>query len=301
MTVMFIQPTTLNEALAAKHEFGDSAAFLGGGTDLVVLINHGRMPAHTFIDLSRIPRLDHIEQLERGRMAADALTHELDASAAYVCGAATTFARLARLPVRVLAEAARSVGGPQIRNRGTIAGNLATASPAGDGSTALLALDARVEVRNVGASRIIALRDFFLDYRRTALAADEMIVRVAFPATWRSAWRKLGKRGAMNISTVCCAVAVSGSGRVHVAFGSVGPCPLRAERTAAYLTDALSGQADAFADPAVQNRAAELARSEVRPIDDFRASADYRRAMSGALLVKVLRELAGQDQPAGLR
>ncbi len=180
---MFFQPTTLAEALIAKREYGEAAAFLAGGTDLVVLINHGRMPARVFIDLSHIPGLDQIELFEGARLEADALTRGMDAAAVYVCGPATTFAMLARLPVRTLAEAARSVGGPQIRNRGTIAGNLATASPAGDGSTALLSLDARVEVQSADASRVIPLREFFLDYRRTALAPDEMIVRVAFPAT----------------------------------------------------------------------------------------------------------------------
>lgn len=295
---MFVQPTTLADALAAKQEWGNSAAFLAGGTDLVVLLNHGRMPARVFIDLSHIPGLANLDRLRLNDCPHDPLTAGMDAREAYVCGPLTTFAQLARLPVRALAEAARSVGGPQIRNRGTIAGNLATASPAGDGSTALLALDARVEVQNWAGSRVIPLREFFVDYRQTVLACDEMIVRVAFPATWKSGWRKLGKRGAMNISTVCCAVGVSDSGRVHVAFGSVGPYPLRAEQTGEFLTAALRDNAHAFADPEVQARAAEIARSEVRPIDDFRASADYRRAMSGALLIKVLRQLA--EEHAGV-
>jgi CO/xanthine dehydrogenase FAD-binding subunit len=295
---MFIQPTTVTEALEAKRQFGANAVFLAGGTDLVVLINHGRMPARIFIDLSHIPGLATVERRSAHDSARDPLLADFDAAEIYVCGPGTTFAQLAHLPVRTLAAAARSVGGPQIRNRGTIGGNLATASPAGDGSTALLALDARVEVQNLDSSRVIPLRNFFLDYRKTALAPDEMIVRVAFPATWLSGWRKLGKRGAMNISTVCCALGVSDSRCVHVAFGSVGPYPLRAEKTAQYLTDALKADTTAFADPCVLQRAAELAQAEVRPIDDFRASADYRRAMSGALLQKVMRQLAQDLSPA---
>jgi CO/xanthine dehydrogenase FAD-binding subunit len=291
---MFLQPTSIADALMAKAQWGNAAAFLAGGTDLVVLINHGRMPARVFIDLSHIPGLAQIERRPADEFAGDPLTAYMDAREAYICGALTTFAQLARLPVRALAEAARSVGGPQIRNRGTIAGNLATASPAGDGSTALLALDARVEVQSLSATRVIPLREFFLDYRKTAIAPDEMIIRVAFPATWQTGWRKLGKRGAMNISTVCCAVGISESGRVHVSFGSVGPYPLRAERTGEYLTQALASEPDALADPQVQEKAASLAREEVRPIDDFRASAEYRRAMSGTLLIKVLRQLADE-------
>ncbi|MCX7626374.1 MAG: FAD binding domain-containing protein, partial [Candidatus Sumerlaeaceae bacterium] len=276
------------------------AAFIAGGTDLVVLINHGRMPARVFIDLSHIPELANLDRVNVEEFNADPLIAGMDAREAYVCGPSTTFAQLSRLPVQALAEAARSVGGPQIRNRGTIAGNIATASPAGDGSTALLALDARVELQSLATSRVIPLREFFIDYRQTALAPDEMIVRVAFPATWQSGWRKLGKRGAMNISTVCCAVGVSDSGRVHVAFGSVGPYPLRAEQTGEFLSEALRQDAAAFADPTVQARAAEIARAEVRPIDDFRASADYRRAMSGTLLIKVLRQLA-EERAGALR
>jgi len=292
---MFIQPKTIEEALVAKRQYGTDAQFVAGGTDVVVLLNHGRMPARVFIDLSHVAGLDFIERRDAAQLATDELTAGLDAQAAYVCGAATTFAQLVDIPVRTLAEAARSVGGPQIRNRGTLAGNLATASPAGDGSTALLALDARVELRSVDARRIVRLREFFLDYRKTCLRPDEMITRIAFPASWKTGWRKLGKRGAMNISTVCCAVAISDSRVVHVAFGSVGPYPLRAEKTGNYLTEVCSREGlEVLSTPAVLSKAADLAWSEVRPIDDFRASAEYRRAMSGVLLTKVLRTLAAE-------
>jgi CO/xanthine dehydrogenase FAD-binding subunit len=224
-----------------------------------------------------------------------------------VAGGAT-FAELARLPVRCLAEASLGVGGPQIRNRGTIAGNLATASPAGDGSTALLALDAELELRTAGSVRHLPLREFFLDYRRTALAADEMITAVEFPANWRTAWQKLGKRGAMNISMVCCAVGASPSGKFHVAFGSVGPYPLRAPQAEAFLSaecglqnterGILSGaESPMEISDKVVSEAARLAELDVRPIDDFRARADYRRAMAGVLLKKCLRELAGKPEP----
>ena len=128
---MFLQPHTLDEALEMKARHGTDAVFLAGGTDVIVMTNHGRVPAGVFIDLTHISGTGEIA------VSADGAT--------CTAGGGATFAALAKLPVRCLAQAALSVGGPQIRNRATIAGNIASASPAGDGSTALLALDARVD------------------------------------------------------------------------------------------------------------------------------------------------------------
>ncbi len=276
---MFLQPTNLHEALELKARHGAAASFLAGGTDVIVMMNHGRVPAGVFIDLTHVPGLDTVEPTADGR--------------AYRAGGGATFARLGKLPVRCLAEAALSVGGPQIRNRATIAGNIASASPAGDGSTALLSLDATVTLRNLRGERTLPLREFFLDYRRTALAPDEMITSVEFPADWRTAWRKLGKRGAMNISLVCCSLGVSPQGRACVAFGSVAAFPMRAPRVEALLEAAIARDgAQALDREPLWDEAAALAAAEVRPVDDFRGSADYRRAMAGALLKKCLRQIA---------
>lgn len=291
---MFYQPHSLEEALELKRQHGTEAAFLAGGTDVIVMLNHGRLVSRAFIDLTHLQEFQRVTQ-DEGTCRADG---------------GATFAQIGKLPITAISQAALGVGGPQIRNRGTIAGNLATASPAGDGSTALLALDANLELTSTSGSRTIPLRQFFLDYRKTALQPEEMITGVQFPADWRTGWHKLGKRGAMNISVVCCAVGVSPAGRFHVAFGSVGPYPLFCPNTEAYLNEnagaaiAQSGKsAAAFRDQPVSidskviDEAARLAAEEVRPIDDFRAGADYRRAMSGALLKKVLRQVAGAPEP----
>ncbi|MGI8906847.1 MAG: FAD binding domain-containing protein [Candidatus Sumerlaeaceae bacterium] len=294
---MFYQPRTIEEALSLKRQLGPDAAFLAGGTDVIVLMNHGRLVAKATIDLTHVTGFD---RLQVSGVDGQGSSVTLDGG--------VTFAQLARLPVKCLAEASLGVGGPQIRNRGTIAGNVATASPAGDGSTALLALDAVLELRNSDTSRKVPLRDFFLDYRKTALAPDEMITAVEFPGKWRTAWQKLGKRGAMNISMVCCAVGVSPEGMFRVAFGSVGPYPLRAPNTEEFLSAKLeeqNGRGSALADSqtlvllseTVIAEAERMASHEVRPIDDFRASAAYRRAMSGALLKKCLRDLGGKPEP----
>jgi CO/xanthine dehydrogenase FAD-binding subunit len=267
---MFHRPATFEEALAIKARLGAEVTPIAGGTDLIVGLNRGQALGGDVVDLSGLPDFDSIER-ENGSV---------------LIAAGVTFARLAELDIRCLAEAARSVGGPQIRNRGTIAGNLASASPAGDGSVALLALDAEVELAHAERGpRWLKLRDFFLAYRRTALADDELISRIRIPAPeslQASAWYKIGKRGAVNIAVVCAAVARFGDGRVGIAFGSVAPVPLRGaetERTigAGPLTDDLI------------ERAAIQAEREVQPIDDWRASADYRRAMCRTLTRRLLR------------
>jgi CO/xanthine dehydrogenase FAD-binding subunit len=276
--LMFYQPSTLDEALRLKADLGAASAYIAGGTDLIVMLNHGRIPAQSFIDLTHIPGQDFIEL--RGE--------------SYVVGGGATFAALGKLPIRALAEASLSVGGPQIRNRATVAGNIASASPAGDGTTALLALDADLSLQSLTGTRSIALRDFFLEYRKTQLQPDEIIETVSFPANWRTGWYKLGKRGAVNISLVCCAVGLSPEGKFHIAYGSVGPFPMRTPKTEDFLTSALASTPQLpgaeFAEDIVEE-ACRLATDEVRPIDDYRGSAEYRRAMAGALLRKALRQL----------
>ena len=206
---MFYQPKTVQEALERKAELKERGPFIAGGTDLVVLMNAGKAAPENFIDLTHVKELSAISR--------DNGTFELAGN--------VTHAQCGRLPVRCLAQASLSVGGPGIRELGTIAGNLATASPAGDGSTALLALDAEVELTSVRGTRRLPLDKFFLSYRQTALAPDEMITRVFIPANYRSDWAKNGKRGAVNISVVAAAVAItpgmqSGGATVPVAKDS---------------------------------------------------------------------------------
>ena len=280
---MFYQAHSLEEALHLKSHH-EGAIFIAGGTDLIVMRNHGRLKANNFIDISCLPKFDEVEKSTGGKR--------------WRATGGATFARLGKLPVRCLAEAAMSVGGPQIRNRATIGGNLFSASPAADGATALLALDASVEMTSLNGTRTLPLSQFFLDYRKTALAPDEIISAVEFPADWTSAWLKLGKRGAMNISLVCCAVGLSPTGEVRVAFGSVAPYPLLTPHTAQFIEESGMLTGPVPPDEKVLTEAARLAAEEVRPVDDFRGSADYRRAMAGALLVKCLRKLTdGKSSP----
>jgi len=176
------------------------------------------------------------------------------------------------------------VGGPGIRELGTIAGNLATASPAGDGSTALLALDAEVELTSVRGVRRLPLNKFFSGYRKTALATDEMITKVFIPANYKSDWAKMGKRGAVNISVVAAAVAITPKNEVRIALASVAPTPIRCHQAERFLAEnGLSA--------AAIRRAAEVVRGEIKPITDHRASADYKVHLSGVMVRRLLENL----------
>lgn len=277
---MFYQPHEIEEALEIRAEMGAEVTPIGGGTDVVVELNRQTQGPKHLLDLTHIAGYSDVEQQNGGWMLSGG----------------ATFSRLAGLPVRALAEAAMTVGGVAIRNRATIAGNLGTASPAGDGCAALLAVDAEVEVSHATRGpRMIPIDEYFIAYGRTALLADELITRVRLPSEWATGWYKIGKRGATNISVVCCAVAVAPADalarggafdKVRIALGSVAPTVMRAKRAEAIVV--AGGLADAVIDDA-----ASMATQEVSPIDDHRASGAYRRAMGGVLVRRLLRQLRG--------
>ncbi len=267
---MFYRPATLTEALELKSRLGKDAVFLAGGTDLVVGVAKGRIDVGHWIDLSRLEELVYAEPRGDGLRI----------------GASCTHAMLEASPWRALAQAARLVGGPQIRNRGTVAGNLGTASPAGDVNIALLAFDAHVELLSLRGPRRVALREFFLAPGRTVMEPDELIVAIHVPHSEDSGFLKIGKRAAVAISVVCCAAAKLADGRICIALGSVAPTPMRAYQAEAHLaTHGLSEESVIEAGLFVEQ--------EVRPIDDHRASGDYRRAVSGVLARRLLAEIAG--------
>ncbi|MFH0982903.1 MAG: FAD binding domain-containing protein [Planctomycetota bacterium] len=267
---MFYQPRTLQEALELRGRLRDDAVVVNGGTDVLVGMNHGTLRPRSFLDLSHLRDFNLIER-DNGWLGL---------------GAGTTFAQLGRLEIKCLREAALSVGGPQIRNAGTIGGNLVTASPAGDGIVALLALEAQVEVASAarGPRWLDLNEEWFLAYRKTALQDDELVTHLRLRADFETAWYKIGKRGAVNISLVCCAVGRSPEGRYDLAFGSVAFRPIRAPKAEQLL------EGHTLTDEVIA-QAAEGVMQEVSPIDDHRAGAAYRRAMCGVLTRRLLREL----------
>ncbi|MCG3752079.1 xanthine dehydrogenase family protein subunit M [Amycolatopsis sp. Poz14] len=262
----FLTPATWAEALAAKSARPDAVP-LAGGTDVLVELNfdHRRPPA--LLDLTRIG--DLTEWTERdGRIRL---------------GAGVSYTRIitelgTRLPG--LAMASRTVGSPQIRNRGTVGGNLGAASPAGDAHPMLLACDATIEVASVRGTRMIPATEFYQGVKRNALAPDELIAAIHLPAaTGPQQFAKVGTRNAMVIAVCSFALDLAPeTGWIGAAVGSAAPTPRRATAAEDFLRDALS---DAWTSrsrlpDAVVRRFGELAASAASPIDDVRGTADYR-------------------------
>jgi xanthine dehydrogenase small subunit len=272
-------PRTLADAFALLAEGGRRP--LAGGTDALVERAAGVGATGRYLDLAAL------EELRGIRVEDDAL----------VLGSITTYAELRRSPLvaehaPVLAAMAAEVGAAQIQNRGTLGGNIATASPAGDSLPVLLALDAEIVVGGARGERTLPAASFFPAYRRTALAADELILRIRIPLVpdRTVAFRKVGTRRAQAISVVVLAVAwrwEDGLWRdVRVALGSVAPTPIRARATEA----ALEGMPPTAEVAAV---AAATLAADIAPIDDVRSTAEYRRAVAGRVLNRIVRDAAG--------
>lgn len=268
----FYQPTTLVEALTLKANLGTDAYFLAGGTDLVVLRNRGRIKGEHWIDLSRLAELNTLEE----------------SSGTLRIGAGCPHVRLESTRFTALAQAAASVGGPQIRHRGTVGGNVGNASPAGDVSVALLAHNAEIELTNLQGTRRLKLTEFFVGPGRTVIAPDEMISAFYMDANLHSAWFKLGKREATAISVVCAAVAVDGEGRAYIALGSVAPRPTRVPEAEALI-------AQKGLSPETALEAGAIVKERIVPITDHRASAEYRRDVAGSMVTRLLTELCNRN------
>jgi len=271
---VFQQPTTIPEVLELKARMGAEASYVAGGTDLVVGVRKGRRSFGRLIDLSRVAGLDGIEAHE-GTLRI---------------GAMVRHAQLERSSIHALAAACETVGGPQIRNLGTIGGQLGTASPAGDVSVALIGLGAQIELASLRGVRRMPLAEFFVGPGRTLLAPDELVVAVLVPSERRSVFYKLGKRDAVAISLVMAAASIGPAGDVAIGLGCVAPTPLRATRAEAHL-------ASAPLDARRIEEAARIVGDEVTPISDHRGGADYRRAMAITLTRRLLLALAGLPEP----
>jgi CO/xanthine dehydrogenase FAD-binding subunit len=249
--------------LKAEHP---DALPIAGGTDVMVEINLDHHRPASVIDLTRVRELT-----EWG--TEDGLLR---------IGAGVTYTRLIdelgdRLPG--LAIASRTVGSPQIRNRGTVGGNLGTASPAGDAHPPLLASDAAVELASTSGSRRVSVRDFFTGPKRNAMRKDELIAAfLVEPAAGPQQFSKVGTRNAMVIAVCSFALALDPARkRVGTGIGSAGPTPLRALEAEEFIQGELDWESRREPSQATLNRFGELVAAAAKPIDDVRGTAAYRR------------------------
>jgi CO/xanthine dehydrogenase FAD-binding subunit len=263
-------PRTLEEALEIKAEHPDALP-IAGGTDVMVDVNFDRVRPPAFVDVTRIPELQEWRR-EDGHL---------------FLGAGVTYTRIMAelLELTPLAQASRTVGSPQIRNRATVGGNLGTASPAGDALPVLAAYDADVILSSAsGGTRAMPWHEFHTGVKATAMRPDELILG----ARWRvtrgpGSFSKIGTRGAMIISMAgLCLVLDEEERAVRVALGSVAPTVVRAPDAEAFISEALA-RAGTWDDPAAEpdrttrEEFAERVAAAARPIDDVRGTAAYRR------------------------
>ncbi|MEU6572240.1 xanthine dehydrogenase family protein subunit M [Streptomyces sp. NPDC046805] len=279
----FLRPASWEEALAAKAEH-PTAVPIAGGTDVMVEINFDhRRPAH-LLDLNRVADLYEWEAA-----AEDGDTLRLGAAVPY-----TRIMEHLRTELPGLALASHTVASPQIRNRGSVGGNLGTASPAGDAHPALLAAGADVEAASVRGTRLIPIDDFYTGVKRNALAPDELIRAVRIrKADGPQQFSKVGTRNAMVIAVCAFGVALHPRTRtVRTGIGSAAPTPVRARAAEEFLNAALdegglwdSGKA---IPPSALKQFAQLCAAACNPIDDVRGTADYRRHAVGVMARRTL-------------
>ena len=273
-------PTSLDEAFALLAT--DAWRPIAGGTDLMVQITGEQGPIP-----ERILNLGRLEALSGVELDGDAL----------VIGATTTWTAIRRsalctVHAPALVEAAATIGAAQIQNRGTIGGNIANASPAGDSLPVLLAAEARIVLGSTRGERSVDAADFWPAYRRTARAEDELVLRIRIPLQprRRMRFRRIGTRRAQAISKVVLALAWREDGGVwrdvRLAFGSVAATPIRAHETEAVLEGAAPRRT-------VADHAVAVLGRELQPIDDVRSSAAYRLAVARRVLHRLLREEGG--------
>jgi len=278
--VEFLQPQSWQEALEIKAERPEAVP-IRGGTDMMVDLNFARRRPDVMLDLSRVSEIE-VWSEEAGMLRV---------------GAGVTYTRLIdelseELPG--LAVASRTVGSPQIRNRGTVGGNLATSSPAGDALPPLYASGAEVEVASVKGARLIPVAEFISGLKKNALAVDELISSFYIPrATGPQQYAKIGTRNAMVIAVSSLALALHPSDdKVGVCIGSAGPTPIQATEAEEFLQGMIEEgglwESRTALDEAALQRFGELVVGAAQPIDDVRGTAEYRRHSVGVLARRTL-------------
>jgi CO/xanthine dehydrogenase FAD-binding subunit len=277
----FVSPANVGEALNALADEPGVWQPFAGGTDLMVLLESGKLPHKNYLNIWNLPELRGIE------VSNEHVT----------LGALTTYTEVQADPILreefpMLCQAASETGGLAIQNRGTLGGNIANASPAADSPPALLAYDAEVELISLNAARWVPYVDFHTGYKQMIIREDELLARIRLPRVSNEVhhyYRKVGTRKAQAISKVCFAATArtheSTLHDVRIVLGSVAPVPLRCILTEDVLRGVTLDRSS------IQKAQAALA-SEIVPIDDIRSTKDYRLKVSLNLLADFLLQLA---------
>ena len=270
----------LTTALTALREHGD-ARLIQGGTDLMVEINFNHVKPTTMISLRDIKSLRMIRTDTPGIMSI---------------GSGVPYSVIEGEPVLTaipaLAQAARTVGSPQIRAAGSLGGNLGTCSPAGDTLPVMFALDASIHLSTIDSSRVVSIHDFMTGVKRSVRQHDEIITAIDFPIIngWQG-YSKVGVRNAMVISVAsACLVADHENADVRIALGSVGPTIIRCRSAESWLKTTLDLSTRSTISLDIANEFGRRAAEESSPIDDHRSTAQYRRHAISVLASRLLRK-----------
>lgn len=271
----YLSPTSLPEVLKLLERYGTRVKLVAGGTDLIVQMKEKRIAPDVMINLLGVPELQRIERSDVGiRIGATVKLSALESSPALQGG------------WKMLASAAHGIGSPQVRNRGTIGGNLCNASPAADTAPSLLVMEATVTLAGRKGERKIPLESFFAGPGLTVLRSDEVLKEIALPVTPQhsfGAYLKLGRRKSMDLALVSVVVLLTLNRdkgtceRARIALGSVAPTPVRARET----EKALEGKKP---DENLIQEAAQCAEKECHPISDVRSTATYRMREKDVLI-----------------
>lgn len=282
----YMAPEGLWEALEALHQAGGRARPLAGGTDLLVEWKGAVDPPELVVDLGRVADMHGVSETDEGLRIGSLTTHSEIMSDPLIARHAPA-----------MITAAHSIGAPQTRNRGTIGGNLVSAVPSMDSGPVLFALDARLHLASVGATRTVPVQEFFLGPRRTVLQPDEVVVGITIPRAMLgrpAAFWKFGLRKGQALALVNAAASVAVSDGVireaRVALGAVAPTVIRSQHAEAILEGQIASPNGAV------GQAAAAASGDARPIDDFRASAAYRRELVAVGVRRTLQRALGQAE-----
>lgn len=275
----YVQPNSIDEALYLLVTHKGEAKLIAGGTDLLPKMKRREIKSPKYvIDLKGLPDLEYIKYDDKKGLSIGALTtiHAIETSP------------VIEQRFSILAQAASTMAAPQVRNRGTVAGNICNAVPSADSAPPLLTLEARLMLMSHKGERIVKIEDFFTGPNETVLTGEELLAEIRIPPlppNSRGAYLKLTPRRSMDLATVgVAAVVIREDGLckdIRIALGAVAPTPIRAKRA----EEIIRGQR--FSDKLIE-KTAQTAAEESRTIDDHRASADYRRGMVQVLVSRAI-------------